>query len=114
MPHAIVHIPVGPWLAQGCGMWHNSVEMTDQIEQSSVRVGPQGRLVIPVHLRRALDIHPGQTLVARAEDGRLVLEPREAIIARLQSRFQSIPPEVSLVDELIAERRMEGGRESAE
>jgi AbrB family looped-hinge helix DNA binding protein len=77
-----------------------------------VRVGPQGRIVIPAHIRQALGIHPGQTLVARIEDGRLVLETREQILVRVQSWFAQVPREVSLVDELIAERREEARREA--
>ena len=74
---------------------------------------PQGRLVVPAHLRRQLGISPGDVLVARAEDGRLVLEPREAIIGRLRARFAALPAGVSLADELIAERREESRAEDA-
>ena len=77
-----------------------------------VRVGPQGRIVIPAQFREALDIHPGQILIARAEDGRLVLEKREQILARVQSWFAQVPREISLVDELIAERREEARKEA--
>jgi AbrB family looped-hinge helix DNA binding protein len=79
---------------------------------SSVRVGPQWRIVIPAHIRQALDIHPGEILIARVEDGRLVLETRDQILARLQATFAQVPREVSLVDELIAERREEARREA--
>lgn len=81
---------------------------------ATVRVGEQGRLVIPVELRRSLGIKPGETLVARVEDGRLVLERREVILDRVRSWFAGIPSDVSLVDELIAERREEARREEAE
>lgn len=80
-----------------------------------VTVGPQGRIVIPAELRKALDIHPGEQLVARAEEGRLVLQSRDAIIAELQALFRdAVPRGVSLVDELIAERREEARREDEE
>ena len=77
-------------------------------------MGPQGRIVIPARFRKALDIHPGESLIARVEDGCLVLETREIIIARLQNTFANVPKEVSLVDELIAERREEAHREAEE
>ncbi|HEX6511198.1 MAG TPA: AbrB/MazE/SpoVT family DNA-binding domain-containing protein [Chloroflexota bacterium] len=80
---------------------------------AEVRVGPQGRLVIPATLRKELGLEPGERLVARLDEGRLVLERRQVILERLQRRFTHIPPEVSLVDELIAERRAEARRESA-
>jgi hypothetical protein len=44
----------------------------------------------------------------------MVLERREAIEKHLADRFRHIPPEVSLADELIAERRAEATREKRE
>ena len=80
-------------------------------EVAEVTIGRQGRLVIPAPLRRRLGIAAGDVLVARAEDDRLVLERREAVLARLRRRFAKVPAEISLVDELLAERREEARRE---
>jgi AbrB family looped-hinge helix DNA binding protein len=80
-------------------------------EQAEVRMGPQGRVVIPAALRRKLGLDPGVVLVARAEEDRLVLERREAVLARLRARFAVVPPHVDLADELISERREEARRE---
>lgn len=82
-------------------------------EQARVNVGPQGRIVIPARLRRSLAIKQGDTLVARLEGGRIVLEKREEVLARVRRRFGSVPREVSLADELISERREEAQREQA-
>jgi antitoxin PrlF len=79
--------------------------------QSELRVGEQGRIVIPVEIRRALSIDIGSTLVARVEKDKLILEKRDAVLQRLQSRFKKIPAGVSLADELIAERRAEAAHE---
>jgi AbrB family looped-hinge helix DNA binding protein len=77
-----------------------------------MRVGPQGRVVIPAAMRRALGIQPGQLMVARIEAGRLVLERREQVLSRLRHEVQAVSrPGVSVVDELIAERRAEARRE---
>lgn len=81
---------------------------------NEVQVGAQGRLVIPAALRKALQLKPGDRLIARQEGETLVLERREAIEKRLQDRFRHIPKEISLVDELIAERRAEAAKEAAE
>ena len=78
---------------------------------AEVRVGPQGRLVIPAAIRKALDLEPGDTLTARVEEKRLVLEKREHILARLKAQFRKVPQGVSLVEELLAERRAESQRE---
>ena len=51
-------------------------------------------------------------MIARVKDGQLVLEKPEQILARLQDTFARVPRDVSLVDELIAERREEARREA--
>lgn len=79
----------------------------------TTKMGPDGRVLVPVSVRRAVGFEPGTTLVARAEDGRIVLESRDAILSRVQDRFaNAIPRDVSLSDELIAERRREAEREN--
>ncbi len=88
--------------------------MASTDSSNEVKVGAQGRLVIPVALRKALNLKPGDRLVARKVGDSLVLEPRDAIARRLQDRFRHIPKEVSLVDELIAERRAEAAEEAVE
>ncbi|MBI3976668.1 MAG: AbrB/MazE/SpoVT family DNA-binding domain-containing protein [Chloroflexi bacterium] len=82
-------------------------------EQFELRIGRQGRLVIPAPLRKALEIEPGDTVVVRIEDSRIVLEKREAILARVRERFRCVPAEVDLANELIQERREEARRETA-
>lgn len=80
-------------------------------EVIEVTVGPQGRLVVPAPLRRRLGIETGDILVARAEEERLVLERREALLRRIRRRLADVPADISMVDELIAERREEAERE---
>ena len=102
-------------IIQCCGiMVNNMAIISGNKQQGMVRVGPQGRIVIPAHVRHALDILPGQLLLARAENGRLVLEKRDQILSRLQDTFTQASRGVSLVDELIAERREEARREAGE
>jgi AbrB family looped-hinge helix DNA binding protein len=81
------------------------------IDAVEVTVGPQGRVVVPAPLRRRLGIEPGDVLVARAEDDRLVLERRAAILERIRRRLAVAPAHISMVEELIAERRAEAERE---
>jgi AbrB family looped-hinge helix DNA binding protein len=79
---------------------------------TEVKVGPQGRVVIPARMREELGIGAGERLVARIDEGRVVLEKRENVLRRVRGRFSGVPKEASLVDELIAERREEARRES--
>jgi bifunctional DNA-binding transcriptional regulator/antitoxin component of YhaV-PrlF toxin-antitoxin module len=89
--------------------WHYIKTMASS--QSELRVGEQGRIVIPIEIRRALSIDIGSTLVARIEKNKLILEKPDAVLQRLQSRFKKIPANVSLADELIAERRADSANE---
>ncbi len=79
---------------------------------AAVKLGKQGRLVVPASLRQELGLELGDELVARAENGRLVFEPKAAVIARLRDRFKHV--EGSLADKLLAERRTEAVREAKE
>jgi AbrB family looped-hinge helix DNA binding protein len=75
-----------------------------------LRLGPQGRLVIPVELRKALSLKPGDTLVAWAEGDHLVLRPRRAVEEELWALFERV--QGSLAADLIRERRAEAQREA--
>lgn len=86
--------------------------MAKLITQTEVQLDPHGRLVIPVQLRRSLGFESGDSLIARMEEGRLILEKVETIKQRLRSRFAHLPPGISLAKELIAERRDEMQREA--
>ena len=76
-----------------------------------VRIGRQGRVVIPAAARDELGLVPGDELMARVEDGRLVLERREDVVRRLRGRYSGVSRGRSLSDELISERREEAARE---
>lgn len=85
----------------------------DTSARQKVRVGRQGRIVIPVPLREEMGLGPGEELLGRVEDGRLVLERREDVIRRLRSRFGNVPTDRVLSEELIYERREEAKLEAA-
>ena len=82
----------------------------ETVQSQSVRFDAQGRALIPKSMRDALHIANGDEVVAWLEDGRLVLEPRKALLERLQSRYADLAG--SLADELIEARREEARRES--
>lgn len=88
--------------------------MNNRSKAVAVHLGRQGRLVIPAALRQLLGFEEGDTLVAREEAGRLVLEKLAVVKQRLKARFAQVPKDRSLVDELIAERREAAKRELEE
>ncbi len=82
--------------------------------KNEVQLGAQGRVVIPAHLRKAMDLKPGDRLVARQDGDSIVLERRENLVKRLQARFANIPKAISLADELITERQAEAALEKVD
>jgi AbrB family looped-hinge helix DNA binding protein len=68
-----------------------------------VRLGPQGRLVVPAELRRELGLDEGAELAIRSDGRRLILEPRAEVLRRLRRRFAAAG-DVSLADLLSAAR----------
>jgi len=77
-----------------------------------MRIGPQGRAVIPASVRRQLGLRTGDTVAVRIDGGRLILERRQDVLERLQRRFDHVPRTRSLSKELLAERRLEARREA--
>lgn len=74
-------------------------------------LGQQGRLVIPADVRTALGLAPGDRLHLHVSGYRLVLERQQDAAAELRGLAASVPRSRSLVDELLAERRIAAGCE---
>lgn len=66
---------------------------------------------MPVELRRDLGLEEGTEMTIRSDGERLILEPRREVLRRLRRRFADAG-EVSLADELAADRRGEARGES--
>jgi len=76
--------------------------------QVATRLGAGGRVVIPARIRRALGLLPGAELVLSLREGELRIRSRQAARRWAQEQVcKLIPPGVSLVEELIRERRRE-------
>ncbi len=74
----------------------------------TVRVDANGRVQVPARIREALDLKEGDALFARLEGGEIHLLTPNAAMRRAQALVRQFVPEgVSLVDELIADRRRE-------
>lgn len=79
-----------------------------------IRLGEGGRIVIPAAHRKALGVEPGDRMTISFVDGGLRITTWKQALARLQEEFRrAIPPDVSLSEELIADRRREAAREAA-
>ncbi|MBC7645481.1 MAG: AbrB/MazE/SpoVT family DNA-binding domain-containing protein [Thermoleophilia bacterium] len=84
--------------------------MDDQVER--IHMTRQGRIVVPVSMRRALQLDEGQPLSIRVVDGELRIAPIRRSIRKWQEYAKTLNPEQhSLVEELLAERRAEVRRD---
>jgi AbrB family looped-hinge helix DNA binding protein len=76
------------------------------------KVSHGGRVVIPAEFRRALGLNEGDEVILFLQDGEVrMVTPERAIDLAQELVRQYVPTGVSLVDELIAERRREAERE---
>jgi antitoxin PrlF len=71
-----------------------------------------GRLQLPAELRRELSLVDGDTVLMEVVDGELHIRPLRDAVARVQARLrQFVPADLSLSEELIADRRAAAERE---
>lgn len=76
------------------------------------KVTQGGRIVIPAEMRRRLGIEIGDDVSVVVDNGSLRIRTQRESIKRAQELVRKFVPEgVSLVDELIAERRREAADE---
>jgi AbrB family looped-hinge helix DNA binding protein len=77
-----------------------------------LRINENGRVVIPAAFRKALGIKPGDEVILRLDDGELRISTFRSRLERARRHVRKyVKPGVSLVDELIAERREEAKHE---
>ena len=82
------------------------------MEQLRVRMNENGRIVIPSRVRNALGIKPGDEVILELDEHEVHLTTLRQRVAKAQKLVrQHVKPGISLVDELIAERREEAKRE---
>ena len=72
------------------------------------KINKGGRITFPARLRNALQVEIGDAVVLRwEEDGVRVIPLRRAVQMAQDKVRQYVPQQVSLVEELLAERRRE-------
>ncbi|HEY4768221.1 MAG TPA: AbrB/MazE/SpoVT family DNA-binding domain-containing protein [Candidatus Limnocylindria bacterium] len=79
-------------------------------DTNAISVGPKGRVVIPVEIRRRLGLEEGSQLVALVEGDGVLLLPRAAVKQRLRGMFAGAG--TSMADELVRDRRGAAAEES--
>jgi AbrB family looped-hinge helix DNA binding protein len=77
------------------------------------RMTKEGRVLIPAELRRSLGLKEQEPLTIYAQDGEIRIVSRLQAIKQMQQRLAKYKVEgVSVVDELLQERRAEAALES--
>jgi AbrB family looped-hinge helix DNA binding protein len=74
---------------------------------ATLRLGKQGRVVIPADIRAALGLSPGDRIHVRLDGPRIVMEKPADAIDEIRALGREKATNRSLVDELLAERRTE-------
>jgi AbrB family looped-hinge helix DNA binding protein len=78
----------------------------------AMKMSDGGRVVVPAEIRRALGLKEGDVVLWELKDGEARLTTRRERLRRAQALVRKyVPADVSLSDELIAERRAEAERE---
>ena len=82
------------------------------LESETANVSSNGRVVIPIAYRKALGLKSGGQVTFRMEDDQVQITTMKLNLERARRRVRKyVKPGVSLVDELIAERREAAKRE---
>lgn len=80
----------------------------------NMKMSDGGRVVIPAEIRQSLGLKEGDTVLWELRGGEAVLTTRLAQMREAQAMVrQYVAAGVSLVDELIADRRAENAQDEA-
>jgi len=83
--------------------------------EARARLNESGRVVLPKEIREFLGAEPGDVLFFTEDGDGVRIETQKQRMRQIQARMMSlVGPGVSLVDELIAERREEFRKEMEE
>lgn len=58
------------------------------MQEYSIAIGQNGRIVIPTSIRKALDLQAGQCLLLRLENQSIIMEKLTDIALKLQNRLK--------------------------
>jgi AbrB family looped-hinge helix DNA binding protein len=88
-----------------------SSEWVRRMAETTTRLGPSGRIVIPAEYRKAVGLEIGDEVVLRLEAGEIRIMGRAQAVRRAQQLVRRyVSADRSLSEELIATRRAEADR----
>lgn len=101
-------------LAEDQQPFEGAADELRSISYTHLKIDGAGRIVIPAEMRAAMMVKPGDTVTAEVVDGEFrIVSPGVALekVRAFAREWKAKNPGVSVVDELIAERREEARRE---
>lgn len=91
------------------------LEVVKKKLEARARLNESGRVVLPKEIREFLGAEPGDVLFFTEDGDGVRIETQKRRLRQIQAHMMSlVGPGVSLVDELIAERREEFRKEMEE
>jgi bifunctional DNA-binding transcriptional regulator/antitoxin component of YhaV-PrlF toxin-antitoxin module len=79
-----------------------------------VKIEKNGKILLPVNVRRILNVQGGSDLLLRIDETKqsITMETRDQALARIRTRLAKYIPEGAMLsEELLADRRDEAARE---
>ena len=79
---------------------------------TQARLGQNGRVVIPAEMRAALGLNTGDEILMELQAGEIRLVALRDSVRQAKALFrQAIPDSSNVVDDFIADRKLEASRE---
>src|SRR3989442_7901552 len=111
MTQALTKLPIG-WRR---GILGGRLPRRCPVLVAHLKIDAGGRIVIPKEFRDDLGVKPGDEVTLLVEPGGILVSTQERLLRRSREIIaRHVPPGVSLVDELIAERSREVAKEVVE
>lgn len=110
-------MPAGKGFSEDATQFEQPKADLRSVPHVRLKIDSAGRIVIPAEMRAAMMVKPGDTVTAEVVEGTFRIVSPEVILKRIHefaNEFKAKNPGVSVVDELIADRREEARKELEE
>jgi len=107
-------MPAAKGMAEESAPFEHQPDELTSVGYTRLKIDSAGRVLIPAEMRAAMMVKPGDTVTAQVVDGEFRIISAGVALKRVQAfarEWKAKNPGVSVVDELIAERREEARRE---
>ncbi len=104
--------PSPPGVRETGAVYVHRVGSSDTKSVCRLNIGPSGEVTLPPAVLEAMRWRPGGVIIADIEEDRVTLLSTAASVKQLQAMVRELLPNAgNLVDEFIAERRLEAASE---